>query len=137
MKVAKLKEEYNNKYNEELNNTGIFWAFGQQQFEENRTHKEEPLNLENYRSLGCGGYFHIKDKENIDRFFKEIAPKLKQDFISKVDREQYIRYELENHETYLTGRTNEIYELLKSCYADLTQEEIDKIYNKYKENYNY
>ena len=136
MKIAELKEEYNNKYNEELNNTGIFWAFGMQQFEENRTYQKLKLNLKDYLSIGAGGYYHKRDKEKVEKFFKETAPKLRQEFLSKVDRKEYIKYELENHETFYTGRTHEIYKLLKSDYADLTQEEIDKVYNKYKKNYN-
>lgn len=123
-KFEELKEDYNKKYNEELNKTGIFWAFSDSQFEENRTHKEAPIK--EYLSVGAGGYIHQSDKEKLDNFFKVIAKELKKDFTSKIDINDLIRYELTNHECYYTGDPSEAIEVVKTYYEDISEEEITK-----------
>jgi len=113
-----------------LNKTGIFWAFSNEQFEENKTHKNVP-NSE-YLSVGLGGYIHQSNKKKLDNFFNVIAPKLKADFISKINIDDLIRYELENHECYYTGDYSEVVNIVHSYY-DLS---INEIYDKVKEIYN-
>ena len=76
-----LKREYDKKYNEELNKTGIFWAFNRNQFDENKTYKNS--NNNEYLYIGAGGYIHKSDKDKFDNFFKVVAPKLKEEFTKK------------------------------------------------------
>lgn len=115
------REEYGKKYNEKLAETGIFWAFGNEQFESNRTHKDKGGK---YFSIGFGGYFHEQDKEKVDKFFKEIAPALKADFKKKIDIKDMIEYELENHECYYTGDYEEVVDLVGSYYEEMERADI-------------
>lgn len=136
--VETLKEEYTRKYNEGINKSGVFWAFSNEQFEENRTHKRKTLKnnsamFKNYLSIGCGGYIHKLDKPKLDNFLTNIAPKLKQEFVKNVDRNDYILYELINHECFYTHCIEDAYNILKSYFADITEEEIGEIYYKHLE----
>ena len=125
------KEEYNRKYNKELNKTGIFWAFSNEQFAQNKTHKNAPTN--EYMSISAGGYFHKSNLNKVDKFFKVIAPELKKEFTSKIKIEDLIEYELINHECYYTGDYHEIVPIIQDYYSELSLEEItNKVTEVYK-----
>lgn len=100
-KFYKMKQEYDKKFNEELNKTGIFWAFSNKQFEENKTHKDVPDS--EYLSVGFGGYIHKSNIDKLNYFFEVVEPKLKKEFVNNIDINDLIRYELDNHECYYTG----------------------------------
>lgn len=124
-----IKKEYDDTYNKELNKTGVFWAFSNDQFNENKTHKDALDN--EYIHVGIGGYIHKSNKEKFDDFKKNIVPKLKKDFISKINMDDLIRFELNNHECYYTGDFSEVIDIVNSYY-DMP---VDKIYNKVKDVY--
>lgn len=128
-----LKKEYDNKYNEELNKTGLFWAFNRKQFDENKTHKNAPDS--EYLTIGDGGYIHKSNKNNLDNFFKIIAPKLNKDFTSKIKIDDLIEYELENHECYYTGDFSLVIVAVKDYYNELSNKEIiEKVKSIYDKN---
>lgn len=133
MEVRELKEEYTNKYNEELMKCGVFFAFGNEQFQENKTYKED--NNSSYISLGMGAYISEKDLEKYKNFCDIIAKDLKKDFITKVDKKDYILYELSNHECFYTGEIEDAHEVLKDYYKDITLEEIRQVYRDNKERF--
>ncbi len=126
---SKIKEEYDKTYNEELNKTGIFWAFSNDQFNENKTHKDAPDN--EYHSIGYGGYIHKSNIDKYKHFIKDVAPKLKADFVSKINIDDLIKYELINHECYYTGDYSEVEDIVSSYY-DMSK---DEIHNKVKNVY--
>ena len=131
-----IKKEYDEKTQEELKKTGIFYAFSNEQFEEYRTHKD--IQGKKYFSIGCGAYIHEDDKQKLDNYFNVILPKLKKDFIKKINIDDLIEYELINHECYYTGNYLEIVELMENYLeSDITQRNniIEKIKNVYNKNY--
>lgn len=78
-----------------------------------------------------GGYIHISNKDKYKNFFNVVAPKLKKDFISKINMDDLIKYELTNHECYYTGDFSEVVEIVHSYY-DISADEIyDKVKNVY------
>lgn len=115
------RAEYEEKWNGELAKTGIFWAFGEEQFESNRTRKNEKGK---YFSIGLGGYFHEQDKSKVDKFFGEIAPALKEEFKRGIKVEDIIEYELENHECYYTGEYEEVVDIVGSYYKEMERADI-------------
>lgn len=130
-----IKKEYDKKYNDELNKTGLFWAFNQEQFDKNKTNKNAP-NSE-YITIGDGGYLHKSDKAKFDNFFKNVAPKLKRDFISKINIDDLIKYELNNYEAYYIGDYTQVIIVIKDYYKDLSIEDITKkVKGIYKEEVN-
>lgn len=120
----KIREDYDKEYNDALNKTGLFWAFDRKQFDENKTHKDAPDN--EYITIGDGGYLHKSNKTKFDNFFKNIAPKLKADFICKINIDDLIKYELNNYEAYYIGDYTQVIIAVKSYYQDLSIEEITK-----------
>lgn len=72
----------------------------------------------------------------MDNFFNEIVPKLKKEFISKIDINDLIKYELINHECYYTGDYTEVEEIINS-YCNLSKDEIhEKVKDIYLNNKN-
>lgn len=127
-------QEYDKKVNLELDKTGIFYAFSKEQFNENKPIKKAPNT--DYLSVGYGAYIYKKDKNKLDKYFNEIAPRLKQELVSKVDIEDFIYYELINHECYYTGDYTDILEVLKPFYKDISDADmLDKIKDVYYKHY--
>ena len=118
--------------NEELNKTGLFWAFNRKQFDENKTHKNAPDS--EYMTIGDGGYIHKSNKIKFDNFFKITAPQLKKEFTDKIKIEDLIQYELINHECYYIGDFTLAFFAIKDYYNNMSNEEIIK---KVKEVYDY
>ena len=114
--------------------TGIFYAFSNNQFNENKTHKNAPNN--EFFRIGCGAYAHISNKEKVKNFFSKTSKKLKKDFLSKIDVNDLIEYELKNHECYYTGDFWEIIPIIEEWLdTDISQrddisEQIEIIYRK-------
>ena len=138
--IKQAKQEYSNEYNRHITDCGVFWAFDRKQFNENRTHKRKDLNeiskmYDNYLAIGGGGYIHKKDKEKLDNFLTNIAPKLKQDFLSRVDKNAFILYELLNHEAFYTYELDETLDTMRNYYPDITEETITKVFKKHANKY--
>jgi len=139
------KEKHDKKYHEELEKTGIFWAFTNQQFEENKTHKKAPDN--DYIRILPGGFIHKSNKKKFDNFINKIVPELNKEFTNKIDIKDLIKYELINRECFYTGewqiiiptieyylnndisQRNDIYELVEIVYHECLKEENNE--NKY------
>lgn len=128
MNFKEAKKEYEKKYHEKFNKTGVFWAFSNQQFEENKTHKEAPDS--EYISVGCGGYIHKSNREKLDNFFKVILPELRKEFVNNINIDDLIDYELSNHECYYTGEWYEIIDLIKDYEPNIKAEDIKKVFDK-------
>ena len=79
---------------------GLFWAFSQKQFDENKTPLQEG---EKYISIGAGGYlpksklnFFIAETDKVIAWEKAEIKKNKLEY-------KHIAHELANHEVYYTG----------------------------------
>lgn len=68
MNFNKEMDNYNKKYDEELNKTGLFWAFDRKQFDENKTNKDAPDS--EYATIGDGGYIHKSNLEKFNHFLR-------------------------------------------------------------------
>lgn len=110
-----LKNEYDKKYQEEFKKTGVFWAFSNEQFEENKTHKDAPDS--EYLSVGAGGYIHKSNKAKLDKFYKVIAPKLKKEFANNININDFIDYELANYESYVDYDYSQTVYLVSDYYS--------------------
>jgi len=128
--IYELKEERQEKLSGLIKECKMFFAFSNQQFEENKTPLTEG---DKYLSLGSGTYL---PKSNINKW-KEGVTALSNWFISQVQeqREAYIRYELSNHEAYYTGDIDSAFEALE---GNFTREEVQSVFNverRKEENY--
>lgn len=119
--IYKIKKERQNKLSAAMEEVGMFFAFSDTQFEESKT----PLiEGDKYLSLGSGTYL---PKSNLDKW-KEKTEIINKWFINEVEqqREDYIRYELSNHETYYTGDIDSAFEALE---GNFSREEVQAVFN--------
>ena len=122
MTIQHLKQERQDRVNKLITACLVFFAFSNEQFEQNKTPLKEG---EKYVSIGAGGYMPKGEVENftngmkdIDRWFKEQTKSIKL-------RKQNIAYELANHEAYYTGSIDDTVASLGEGY---TREEVMAVY---------
>jgi len=129
--LAELKKENETKLDLLFKECGVFFAFSNDQFNENKT----PLaDGDKYVSMGAGGYLpkskvdaYIQGSKDINKGFKAGIKK------SKSLRYENIAYELANHEAYYTG---EITDTLEALGSEYTAKEVWEVYNKEAYKYN-
>lgn len=128
MKHTEIKQQYQEKLSKLFKECGVFFAFSNEQFIENKTPLKEG---EKYVSMGHGGYL---PKSKVDAYIngiKELNKWEKAEIKKEKDGiEQHILYELNNHECFYVGDIEDVVEILP-----YSRKEILKVYNKYKEEY--
>jgi len=125
--ITEIKAEKEAKFNEIIKSVGMFFAFSNQQFNENKTPLKEG---EKYVSLGAGAYM---PKGNVDLWVNEskaINKWYKEEVKANKARKANIVYELNNHEAFYTG---ELEETLEALGEDYTREEVREVYNAERE----
>lgn len=121
-KYQEIKKQSEEKRTVLFKEVGLFWAFSDQQFYENKTPLTEG---DKYVSVGAGGYL---PKSKVDEFIensKAITKWEKNEIKNKKLAREQIAYELANHEAYYTGELEDTYDALGGVY---TMEEINAVY---------
>jgi hypothetical protein len=122
-----IKKEKQKMTTELFKECGVFFAFSDKQFEENKTPLKEG---EKYVSIGGGGYL---PKGQVDAFMKgmkAINSYGKQKVKKGNLQESEILYELQNHECFYTGDISDVVDLFEGTY---TEKQIRDVYNKHRE----
>jgi hypothetical protein len=122
-----IKKEKEKMTTELFKECGVFFAFSDKQFEENKTPLKEG---EKYVSIGGGGYL---PKGKVDAFMKgmkAINSYGKQKVKKGNLQESEILYELQNHECFYTGDISDVVDLFEGTY---TVKQIRDVYNKHRE----
>ena len=102
----------------------VFFAFSNQQFQENKTPLQEG---EKYVSIGAGGYCPKSKAKQLADGFEAIDKAYKDAIKGNKQREANILYELQNHEAFYT---NSIEDTLEALGEDYTKEEVQNVYRK-------
>ncbi len=120
MAFKKLSSYTDQPITELFNKYGAFWAFSNSQF--NEAKKD---NIEYVTFLGnC-----FCDKTTVKLFINEyhsIFEQQKNLFLLENKKEDIIKYELANYESFYTGEIEEAFEVLKQY--GFTLEEVKKVY---------
>ena len=132
MTYAELKKQRQAKYDELFEKVELFWAFGQEQFDEGK--KAHPVTEgERYISVGMGGYFPSQHKQAyldgmdaLKVWEKQAKAELK---ANRDEQEKAILYELNNHEAFYSSEIDDVVDLFEGVY---TREEIRKVYLKHQ-----
>lgn len=128
MKVYELKEERQNKLSALITYCGMFFAFSDKQFDENKTPLKEG---EKYLRMFGGGFM---PKGNLDKWEagqKEIDTWFEEQLKTRNLRRDYIAYELHNHEaTY----THDIEDTLSALGEGYTREEVTQVFHEELQN---
>lgn len=130
MTYQEIQKQHQEKASAIMDKYGVFWAFSNQQFTENKT----PLkDGDKYVSIGAGGYM---PKSNLDSFLSELETvNNEKKRLIKEGRDtlkQAIRYELANHECYYTGDISDVVEMFK---GQATRKQIIAVYNATKNDF--
>ena len=126
MNIIEIKKQREVDTNNLMTSLGVFWAFSNKQFDENKTPLQEG---EKYVDIGMGGYIPKHNVEALLDGMKEIENTFKKQVKENKQREAYILYELNNHEAYYTNDIDPTLEALGDGY---TLEEVQAVYKKYK-----
>ena len=126
MTHQEIKKQYQDKLSELFKECGVFFAFSNEQFQENKT----PLSDgDKYVSMGHGGYL---PKSKVDAYIsgmKELNKWEKAEIKKEKDgKEKHILYELNNHECFYVGDIEDAAAVLP-----YPKKDIWKVYEKYKE----
>lgn len=126
--LQQIKKERENKQTLLFRECGLFWAFSDQQFAENKTPLQEG---EKYVSIGAGGYLPKSKGDAFTAGMKEISKWYKKEVAdNKKLRREEIVYELGNHEAWYTGDIEDTMDALGRGY---TRKEVQKIFDEEKE----
>ena len=106
---------------------GVFFAFSDKQFDENKTPLKEG---EKYVSIGGGGYMPKGSIKAFEEGMKAINSYGKQKVKKGNLQETEILYELQNHECFYTGDISDVVDLFEGTY---TVKQIRDVYNKHRE----
>ena len=121
MNLQDLKKTQENANSQLFKECGLFFAFSNQQFEENKTPLKEG---EKYVSIGAGGYV---PKSNLDRLLDGMEANRKayeKGVKAQNLRLKEIAYEFGNHECFYTGD----WSIVAEMFPDVKPEVIQRIY---------
>jgi hypothetical protein len=122
-----IKKEKEKMTTELLEKCGVFFAFSDKQFDENKTPLKEG---EKYVSIGGGGYMPKGSIKAFEEGMKAINSYGKQKVKKGNLQEAEILYELQNHECFYTGDISDVVDLFEGTY---TVKQIRDVYNKHRE----
>lgn len=125
MTIREIRQERERRHSALFKEVGLFWAFSNQQFEENKT----PLaDGDVYVSFGSGGFL---PKSNVDALGEGLEQINKwyseQTQATPEKRKELIAYELSNHECY---DTSNIESALDALGPDYTEEEVWDVFHE-------
>ncbi len=122
--LGEIKLTKENQINDLIKSCLMFFAFSNEQFQENKTPLAEG---EKYVSLGAGAYMPKSKLIVYQTGIKEIEKNYRKEIKESKQQDADILYELKNHETIYTGDIDEFLEIFGDRY---TREEVKKVFNE-------
>jgi hypothetical protein len=129
MNLQEIKKQQEKKHSELFKQCGVFFAFSNEQFNENKTPLQEG---EKYVSIGMGGYLPKGKVKAFCDGMDEIKKWYKQQVAdNKEMRRNDIVYQLGNHECWYTY---DIEPALAALGPEYTKKEVLKVFNEEHKN---
>lgn len=122
MSIYELKKLREAKRSQLLKDKGVFSAFSDKQFEENKTPLSEG---DQYLALGSGMYIPLSNFESFQVEGKAIIDWFNETVSKGKIRRAYISYELSNHEAYYSGSIDSTLDALGNGF---TVQEVHEVY---------
>jgi len=114
MTLHEIRQAREARLSELFKATGLFFAFSNKQFEENKTPLKEG---EKYAVFGGGGYFPASNKQKMTDGLEEIEKWHRSEIDAAGLQDEEILYELHNHECFYTGDIEDVVELFEGRYS--------------------
>ena len=131
MNIHEIKKEREQRQSAIFTKHGVFFAFSIDQFNDNKTPKEEG---DKYLHMGMGAYIpkskfdaYLADMEGNEKWFTDQIK-------ANDQRRAHIAYELANHECYYTG---DIDDAVSELGDDYTRDEVYKVYIEERQKVDY
>lgn len=124
--IPQIKKEQEDKMSELFKQCGVFFAFSNSQFTENKTPLTEG---DKYVSIGGGGYCPKSKAESLYEGFDVNDKWYKAEIKANKARKAHILYELDNHEAYYTG---DIQSTIDCLGEDYSREEVLSVFRNRK-----
>lgn len=127
MKISELKEKHDKKLEALFQKCEVFFAFSDEQFKKGCTRGWEDAGEKYYRLAG-GGYYPKDRREDVRRSFNEFHAECEKDFQEHIPMDDYIQYELANHECWYTGECQDVLNVVLSYYPQCTLQDVVKVF---------
>lgn len=108
--LGQIRKEREDRMSALIKDTGVFFAFSNKQFEENKTPIAEG---EKYASIGGGGYLPSKNKQAFRDGIDAIDAWYDAAVTESGFEDEEIVYELHNHECFYTGDPDPVIEMFE------------------------
>lgn len=121
--IAQFKKEHQEQHAAMLKSLGIFFAFDEEQFQEQKQDGVEYC---------CTDYGMIIPKHKMEEYkskSREISDKYNKEIAQLFGLDKFIADTLENQETYYSGDLEEALEIVQNTFTECTMEDIERIYN--------
>ena len=125
--ISELKKEQQGKLSAIFDRYGIFFAFSTQQFNEQRKGGVT-------YARGTGGM--LIPENNVDDYRAAICQHVKDcdaEFRKHVPLDNYIAYELANHEAWYTGSVSAAFSAVRGAYPECTLDDMWRVYKNKRE----
>ncbi|MFV0536825.1 MAG: hypothetical protein ACK5M3_05555 [Dysgonomonas sp.] len=120
--ISDLRKEREDKMSKMFSDLGIFFAFSNEQLVAGR---KEGVT---YVNAGAG---MIIPKDNVEEFKKrhiQLFDEMEREYAENVPMDDYILYELNNHEAFYTWSVDEAYEAVKQYYPSCTIDDMNRVF---------
>lgn len=129
MKYTELKQQKEESIEKLIKDCNVFFAFSKEQFNENKT----PLkDGEKYKSIGAGGYIPASKSTDFVFGLERIQKNFFSDIVNLNLSDDAIRYELSNHECFLTWDIKPAQQFFHGVF---TYEQIKAVFDTHKNEY--
>lgn len=128
--IQEIQNEQKDKLSKIFEDLGIFFAFTQTRFNEM---KQDGVTYVD------GGYGMIIPKDNAQKWkerFDEYSKEGEIEYSTNVPMNEYIKYELNNHECFYTGDYSEALGAVQAYYPDCTIDDVRAVYQEEYKNAN-
>ena len=120
--IIQIKDEEQRKLSELFKMLGIFFAFSTEQF---NSQKQEGVK---YVSAGAGMIIPVANVEEFSKQFDKLNEDTREQYDMNITMDEYILFELYNHEAMDTGDLEYSFEAITQEYPECTMEDVERVY---------
>jgi len=126
MTINEIKKKQEDSLSAIFENLGIFFAFSDEQFEESRKPDVE------YFTPGFGMVIPVQNKDAFKIAYDQHCQETEALYREHIPMDDYILYELYNHEAYYTWDVTSAMDAVQVIYSECTREDMWRVFDENK-----